>query len=180
MSEELVYTAIFKDTAWVRVIGRGIFINSLPIKTWLLSRIEEGYSRLLIDLSDCKSMDSTFMGAVTGLSLRMKRLGRAPITIANVTGHNKRLLETLGLDKFLVLEEKFEIDTSLNWELLPIESLDKLTTTKHMMNAHEKLIGTGSLAEEQFKNVHELLKEDLKKQLDKDKSEKSNKNESKH
>lgn len=174
MNEGLVYTAVSKDTAWVKVGGRGTFLNSHPVKRWLLARVEEGYHRFIIDLSNCKSMDSTFMGAVTGLSLRMKRLGRVPVTLANVTAHNKRLLETLGLDRFLVLEEKFEIDTSLIWELLPIESLDKLTTTKHMLEAHEQIMDTGTVAEKQFKTVHELLKEDLKKQLKK-KPEKNNK-----
>ena len=165
MNEELVYTAIAKDTVWVRIKGHGTFRNSHQIKNWLLLRVEEGYSKVLIDISDCKSMDSTFMGAVTGLSLRMKRLGRTPVVMANITSHNKRLLETLGLDKFLILEEKIEIDVSLKWQLLQIESLDKLNTTKHMMSAHEQLIDIGGIAEKQFKTVHELLKKDLEKQL---------------
>lgn len=167
MNEGLVYTAVSKDMAWVRVGGRGTFLNSHPVKRWLLTRVEEGYRHLIIDLSNCKSMDSTFMGAVTGLSLRMRRLGRTPVVLANVTAHNRRLLETLGLDRFLELEEKFEIDTSLAWELLPVESLDKLATTKHMIDAHEQIMDTGTVAEKQFKTVHDLLKEDLKKQLKK-------------
>lgn len=169
MNEELVYTVIFKDKAFVKVCGRGTFLNSHPIKNWLLARVQEGYHDIIIDLSNCKSMDSTFMGAVTGLSLRMKRLGRAPATLANISAHNRRLLETLGLDRFLRLEEKFEIDISIAWELLPIESLDKLSTTKHMLESHEQIMDTGTIAEKQFKTVHELLKEDLKKQLKKKK-----------
>lgn len=167
MNEGLVYTATSQDIAWVKISGRGTFLNSHPIKRWLLTRIDEGYSSLVIDLRDCKSMDSTFMGIMTGLSLKMKRLGRSPITLANVTLHNRRLLETLGLSRFLAIKEKFEIDTSLTWKSLPVESLDKLITTKHMIEAHEQLMDTGSIAEKQFKAVHGFLKKDLEKQLKK-------------
>lgn len=167
MGKGTVYTALTNDTTWVRVIGRGTFQNSHPIKKWLLEKIEAGCKNIFIDLSGCSSMDSTFMGIVTGLSLRMKGLGREQVTLTNISAHNIRLLETLGLDKFIILKEKYDLDTSLNWEALQIESLDKLDITKHMLEAHEQLIGTGGIVEEQFKNVHNLLKEDLKKQIKK-------------
>lgn len=167
MSKESVFTALFKDTACVRISGRGTFLNSHPIKSWLLSKIEEGCSSFIIDLAECKSMDSTFMGAITGISLKMKRLGRSPVTLANITAHNKRLLETLGLDRFFVLEEKFEMNMNLAWEKLYIESLDKLETTKHMMESHEQLMDSGGTAKKEFKTVHDMIKKDLEKQMKK-------------
>lgn len=167
MGTDTVYTALTKDTAWVRVVGKGTFQNSHPIKKWLLEKIEAGCLHIFIDLSECVSMDSTFMGIVTGISLRMKGLGREPVTLTNISAHNVRLLETLGLDKFINLKEKYDLDSSLNWEVLPIESMDKLAITKHMLEAHEQLLSTGSLVDEEFKNVHTLLKEDLKKQINK-------------
>lgn len=168
MNPDTVYTALTKDTAWVRVIGRGTFQNSHPIKKWLLEKIEAGCLHIYIDIGECISMDSTFMGISTGLSIRMKGLGRELVTLTNVSAHNMRLLETLGLDKFINLKEKYDIDSSLSWEILPIESLDKLAITKHMLEAHEQLIGTGGLVGKQFKNVSELLKRDLEKQSKKE------------
>lgn len=167
MSPDNAYTATLKDTAWVKITGRGTFQNSHPIKKWLIEKIEGGCKHIFIDLSECTSMDSTFMGIVTGLSIRMRGLEREPVTLTNVSPHNMRLLETLGLDKFLDLKDKYEIDTSLAWELLPIELLDKLSITRHMLDAHEQLIDTGGIAGEQFKNVRKLLKEDLTRQAKK-------------
>lgn len=168
MNPDTVYSAITKDTAWVRVIGKGTFQNSHPIKKWLLEKIELGCRHIYIDLGECVSIDSTFMGIATGLSIRMKGLQREPVTLTNVSPHNMRLLETLGLNKFIVLKEKYDIDSTLSWEILPIESLDKLAITKHMLEAHEELTSTGGLAGEQFKNVSELLKKDLEKQIKKE------------
>lgn len=168
MSTDAVYTALRDDTAWIKVTGKGTFQNSHPIKKWLLEKIEAGCQHIFVDLGECISMDSTFMGIVTGLSIRMKGLGREPVTLTNVSAHNMRLLETLGLNKFLNLKEKYDVDSTLMWELLPVEPLDKIAITKHMLEAHEKLIETGGIVGEQFRTVHELLKEDLKKQIGKD------------
>lgn len=165
MNPDIVYTSLSKDTAWVRVVGKGTFQNSHPIKKWLLGKIEAGCLSVFIDLGECISMDSTFMGIVTGLSLRMKGLGRELVTLINVSAHNIRLLETLGLDKFLTLKEKYDVDSTLTWEVLPIEPLDKIAITKHMLEAHNRLMDTGGLATKQFKNVYKLLKEDLEKQV---------------
>lgn len=167
MNSNTVYTALSKDTVWVRVIGKGTFQNSHPIKKWLLDRIEAGCLGVFIDLGECISMDSTFMGIVTGISLRMKKLGRGLVTLINVSAHNIRLLETLGLDKFLTLKEKYDVNSTFTWEILPIEPLDKIAITKHMLEAHDQLMDTGGLAAKQFKNVYKLLKEELEKQVKK-------------
>lgn len=167
MNPDNVFIALAGDTVWVRIVGKGTFQNSHPIKHWAIENIEGGCQHIFIDLSECNSMDSTFMGIVTGLSIRMKGLGRDPVTLTNVSPHNIRLLETLGLNRYLNLKEKYDIDNSLAWEKLPIEPLNKMAVTRHMLEAHEQLIETGGVAGEQFKNVHKLLKEDLKRQTKK-------------
>jgi len=165
MEREVIYIASSSDTALVRIIGKGTFQNSYPIKKWFLSKIEEKCANLIIDLKDCTGMDSTFMGTITGLSLKAKSLGKKAVVLANITRHNRHLLETLGLDKFFILKEVLELDRFLNWQMLSIEDLDKLTTTKHMIEAHEKLIVTGGSSGEQFKAVDKLLKENIQKQI---------------
>lgn len=167
MNPDSVFIALAGDTVWVRITEKGTFQNSHPIKKWVIEKIEAGCNHIFIELSECTSMDSTFMGIITGLSIRMKGLSREPVILTNVSPHNIRLLETLGLNKYLVLKERFDIDSSLIWEPLPIEPLDKMAITRHMLDAHEQLLGTGGVASEQFKNVHKLLKEDLEHQTKK-------------
>lgn len=165
MNLDTVYTFINGLNTWIKIAGRGTFQNSQQIKKYLLEKIEGGCSHFYIDLSECISMDSTFMGIITGLSIRMRGINRDPVSILNISAHNMRLLETLGLNKFLDIKEKFTIDASIKWEILPIETADKISITKHMLDAHQQLVQTGGLAVEQFKNVHKLLKEDLERQI---------------
>lgn len=169
MSSDIVYTASVDGATWIKVAGRGTFQNSHQIKKFLLEKIESGCPHIIIDLSECAGMDSTFMGIITGLSIKMHGSGHDPVTLINVTAHNLRLLETLGLDKFMTIKEKIDAGSSLKWEPLPFDASDKFTITKHMVDAHEELLETGGIAKEQFKNVHKLLKEDLERQINKNK-----------
>jgi anti-anti-sigma regulatory factor len=168
MNSDVVYTASVSGAAWLKVIGRGTFANSHQIKKHLQEKIDSGCPKIIIELKECLGMDSTFMGILTGLSIRLKGLGHEPIILANISAHNVRLLETLGLNKFLDIKENFPSDNSLQWEMLPIEILDKYNATKHMLSAHKELIDTGGLASQQFKSVHQLLKEDLERQMKRD------------
>lgn len=168
MDSDNVYTALAGDTIWIKVTGRGTFQNSHYIKKYLLEKIEVGCPAIAFDLGECVGMDSTFMGVITGLSIRMQGLGRGFVTAVNISAHNTRLLDTLGLNRFLDIKENHEVDGSLIWQALSVESPDKIAVTKHMLDAHKQLIDTGGLAKEQFKNVHNLLQEDLERQLKKD------------
>lgn len=167
MNNDIVYTAYADNTFFIRVVGRGTFQNSHQIKKYLLEKIEQGCSGIVIDLAECLSMDSTFMGIITGLSIKMKGLGHEQIVVTNINAHNMRLLETLGLNRFIEIKEKYEFDNALKWDILKAESVDKFTITKHMLDAHEQLIETGGTAAEQFKNVEQLLKEDIERQKQK-------------
>ncbi len=171
MSSDVVYIASTNSAAWLKVTGWGTFTNSHQIKKYLQEKIDTGCPKIIIDLTECLSMDSTFMGILTGLSIRMQGQGHEPITLTNITAHNMRLLETLGLNRFLDIKEKYQADDSLQWEILSTESLDKLSVTQHMLSAHKELVDTGGLASDQFKSVQQLLKEDLERQLKKKKTQ---------
>ncbi len=164
MSKSTIHVALREDTAWVRVVGRGVFLVSHSLKSWLLNQMAKGFTNIIVDISECKTIDSTFMGMLTGVSIRLKRSGRSPLILANVTPHSRRLLETLGLDKFLRLEDSLELDNTLKWEELSVEFLDKMSTTENMLEAHKQLLDTGTLAEKQFRNVYKMLEDDLTRQ----------------
>ncbi len=175
MSSDVVYIASSDSAAWLRITGRGTFTNSHQIKKYLQEKIESGCPEIIIDLKDCLGMDSTFMGILTGLSIKMKDLGRNPIILINATAHNIRLLETLGLNRFLDIKDQFSPSDSLKWETLVSQALDKFNVTKHMLEAHKELMDIGGLASKQFKSVHQLLQEDLERQIKKRNDQTKNK-----
>ena len=58
---------------WVRVEGKGSFLNSGNLKEFAQEMVTRGYREFVIDLQNCAMMDSTFMGTMAGVALRLKR-----------------------------------------------------------------------------------------------------------
>jgi len=53
---------------WVRVEGKGSFLNSGNLKEFAQEMVNRGYREFVIDLEHCAMMDSTFMGTMAGVS----------------------------------------------------------------------------------------------------------------
>ena len=62
---------------WVKVEGKGSFLNSGNFKEFARQMVERGYREFVVDLDKCAMLDSTFMGTMAGVALRLKELGRA-------------------------------------------------------------------------------------------------------
>ncbi len=88
----------------IRVQGKGSFQNSTGIKSFATAMIHRGHRDFVVDLADCPVMDSTFMGTLTGVALRLRELGQGGVHVINSNERNTDLLEGLGLDQILSVE----------------------------------------------------------------------------
>ena len=89
---------------WVKVEGRGTFQNSAGLKEFVKQMIQRGYRDFVVDLRDCEQMDSTFMGTLAGVALRLRELGQGGLRTINVNDRNCGLLSSLGLDQLFHVE----------------------------------------------------------------------------
>ena len=71
---------------WVRINGKGSFNSSPPLKGFVERRIESGETRFVIDLGDCPAMDSTFMGTLAGLAMRLAKSSGGRLQLNGVCG----------------------------------------------------------------------------------------------
>src|SRR5712672_1175785 len=86
-------------TVWVKVEGRGSFLNSGNLKEFAREMLDRGYREFVIDLADCAMMDSTFMGTMASVALRLKELGRGHLHVVHCRNRSRELLSGLGLDQ---------------------------------------------------------------------------------
>src|SRR2546422_10944726 len=63
-------------SVWVKVEGKGSFLNSGNLKEFARQMVERGYREFVVDLDKCAMLDSTFMGTMAGGELRLKELGQ--------------------------------------------------------------------------------------------------------
>jgi anti-anti-sigma regulatory factor len=88
----------------IRVQGKGSFLNSAGVKRFAKAMVNRGFRDFVVDLAGCPVMDSTFMGTLTGIAFRLRELGQGGLHVINSNERNTNLLEGLGLDQILSLE----------------------------------------------------------------------------
>ena len=148
---------------WIKVEGKGSFQNSQGMKDFSREMMNRGHREFVLDLKNCAVMDSTFMGTLAGMGLRLKELGQGDLHVINSNDRNTELLQNLGLDHLFDLNSS-DLERNLHpggvQELTP-NALSKTDTAETMLEAHEALVEAAPENEARFKDVLEYLKTDL-------------------
>ena len=157
-----LHPTIFADTesgpeVWIRVEGRGTFQNSPALKDFSRKMMDEGRSGFIVDLKNCPAMDSTFMGTLAGLAIRLRDKCTGDLWVIHRNERNAELLAGLGLDplfsdKPLPAEFRGECKEAIH------HAADKAATREAMHDAHAACIAVDPRNEEKFKDVIEHLK----------------------
>ncbi|NKB24066.1 MAG: hypothetical protein GKR87_06765 [Kiritimatiellae bacterium] len=175
-SSDQLFVAIQGDLAFVRVVDRGSFKISTSMKNFGTVALEQGVVRIVIDMSRCVGMDSTFMGVIAGLAFRLKELSGGEICMVNLTARTRNLLSTLGLDNLVrpymtnTTPDEFKARLGVSEDFLPLHSqtVNRRDTAAMMLEAHEKLVQLTPENVCRFKDVLTFLREDLEKASAKD------------
>jgi anti-anti-sigma factor len=146
-------------TVWVRVEGKGTFLNSTGLKEFAKEMVNRGHREFVVDLMNCPVMDSTFMGTLAGVALRLREIGQGQLKVVNLNERNRNLLGNLGLDQLFTIEEKANSVPVAQ----PLDSgaIDKVTQAQTMLEAHENCVEANPDNAAKFKDVLEYLKQDL-------------------
>lgn len=148
---------------WIKVEGKGSFQNSQGMKDFAREMMNRGHREFVLDLKNCAVMDSTFMGTLAGMGLRLRELGQGNLHVINSNDRNCDLLQNLGLDHLFDLDSS-DVETSLHpggVAELTTNALSKSNTAETMLEAHESLVEASPENEARFKDVLEYLKTDL-------------------
>ena len=148
-------------TVWVRVEGKGSFLNSTGLKEFAKEMINRGFREFAMDLKNCTVMDSTFMGTLAGIALRLRELGQGNLRVTNLNERNSDLLSNLGLDQLFIIEPRTTAPQMAAETPLAGAAPDKTTQAQTMLEAHEACVEANEANAAKFKDVLEYLKQDL-------------------
>ncbi|MEI6033357.1 MAG: STAS domain-containing protein [Verrucomicrobiae bacterium] len=148
-------------TVWVKVEGRGTFQNSPGIKEFVKQMIQRGHRDFVVDLEGCELMDSTFMGTLAGVALRLREIGQGGLKAVNVNIRNAALLENLGLDHLFSVEAGSAPQAPANLRQADPGDEDAKGT---ILAAHEALIEADVQNAVKFKDVVEYLRQELQQE----------------
>ena len=163
--ESSIQVGVNGPTVWVKIEGKGSFLNSGNLKEFAHEMLNRGYREFVVDLADCAMMDSTFMGTMASVALRLKELGRGHLHVVHCRNRSRELLSGLGLDQIFDIHadgatapecEALERVFKNQWR----ESKKK-AQTETMLEAHEALCEAAPENIFRFKDVLDYLKQDL-------------------
>jgi anti-sigma B factor antagonist len=166
MTSSNLYVWVGDQTACLRVCGRANFTTGVDFKKLMQHLREAGCARLVVDLSDCILMDSTFLGVLAneGSKRLVQQDGRteAALELVNPSQRVRDLIDNLGVSylfKFVQLE--FSGRTFEPVEPDPGVSRDDVTRT--CLAAHEALMALNPANIPKFKDVTQFFADSLKK-----------------
>lgn len=163
-----IFVWVAKDLACIKIAGRANFSSSVNFKTVIHELKERGYCIFVLDLTECVTMDSTFLGVLAGLALKLKEPSRqcsnAQLELFNPNPRVLDLLENLGVSHLFAIQHAPNVNPpppadSPARELSP--SREELSQT--CLEAHETLMAINPNNIPKFKEVTLFLAEDLKK-----------------
>jgi anti-anti-sigma factor len=145
---------------WIRVEGNGSSTDSTALKDFAKEMIHRGAREFIVDLRNCAVMDSTFMGTLVGISLRLREVGDGCLYVVNLNERNAESLRSLGLDRlFNVRMSTIEKDEQVL--KIPLQE-DRTARAQTMLEAHEALIRAVPENLPKFKDVIQYLEEVLR------------------
>jgi anti-anti-sigma regulatory factor len=152
-------------TVWVKVEGKGSFLNSGNLKEFARAMLDHGYREFVVDLADCAMMDSTFMGTMASVALRLKELGRGHLHIIHCGNRSQELLSGLGLDQIFDIHangarapECGALERTPEGKSREAQKQEQAET---MLEAHEALCEAAPENLFRFKDVLDFLRQDL-------------------
>jgi anti-sigma B factor antagonist len=159
-----IQVGVSGPTVWVKVEGRGSFLNSGNLKEFAREMLDRGYREFVVDLADCGMMDSTFMGTMASVALRLRELGQGHLHIVHCGNRSQELLSGLGLDQIFDIHgngarppECEAIDQTSRGS----SEARKKEQAETMLEAHEALCEVAPENRLRFKDVLDFLKQDL-------------------
>ena len=153
-----LHVAVVEGVACVKVDGPANFAAAADFKSLVRQCCEEGGRVLLLDLSNCINMDSTFLGILMGMTSRLNR-----IELLNPSERIIDLLDNLGVLELLTVGQG---TNPFDAELTPADPVntDKRSLTAASLEAHKLLMKINPENVPRFKDVAKFLEEDLDRQ----------------
>jgi anti-sigma B factor antagonist len=156
--------AVVNTVVILKITGRACFTISVDFKKVIYELLQKGYTIFLLDLSRCTIMDSTFLGILTGLSLKLEQAAShhvdGYIRLLNPNERIVSLLDNLGVSNH------FQVSSGISPEAAFAEIVagkaSPVELASASLEAHQTLMAVNPENIPKFKDVAEFLAEDIK------------------
>ncbi|WP_210397694.1 STAS domain-containing protein [Motiliproteus sediminis] len=112
----------------------------------------EGFKTVIIDLTETEGIDSTSLGLLAKISVKMKQRHQLRPTIVSTNDDISRILLSMGFDKVFFLIREFEQQETSLVELSPLQESEE-QVRQRILNAHRVLMDLNEHNRESFRDL---------------------------
>lgn len=157
----------YAEPVAVKVSGRASYTNCAPLSDFFHNLIKNGKHNFIVDLKDCSSLDSTFLGMLAGVAMELrKEESKGTLALDNVEERNLEIIQNLGLHRIITVNpEHLKPSPKLNDRSNDIlKSMDEssVANPKLILKAHENLVEIEQANLNKFQDVLSFLKKQIK------------------
>ena len=158
-AEDLKITAMDKGYL-IEVSGRANFDYAVPLRE-LAEKLVPG-NWIQFDMEYCETMDSTFMGVLTMLALKLRKSNSPQIMLINASAQLNKLLRDLGVAKLFKFVSGSDAAAGGAGSVVEFSGRKTLLdTAQTVVDAHKTLVEADSSNAEKFNQVIEFAEQDV-------------------
>jgi anti-sigma B factor antagonist len=144
------------ERCFIRVSDKASYLNCSPVRDFILNRLESGKTNFVVDFDQCKSIDSTFLGILVSLAIKVKSSGS--LTLLNLRDRNLETVRNLGIHKIAIVstESFVELDEAM---AIDESTADAKASTRLIYEAHKSLMDLNQKNQKLFCDVVKFLEQ---------------------
>ena len=151
------------NAACVKIAGRANFTSSPDFKRLMHQLREDGCESIVLDLTGCVLMDSTFLGVLARIGRESESGNGRPacrVELFNPTERVVELLDNLGvMGLFHVVHQAPDLG---RFEPVQSGNASRVELNRTCLEAHQTLMDTSPENERRFKDAAEFFRKNLK------------------
>ena len=145
---------------FLRVLQKASYLNCGPLRKFFDDRLREGQLNFVIDFQDCSSVDSTFLGILVGVAIKLKRaVEPGTLTLVNLRNRNLETVKNLGIHKLCEISS-MEVSDSDQLENLLTQENNAEACSKTIYDAHKTLMYLNQKNLKMFSDIVNYLESD--------------------
>lgn len=156
----------FEGNIFIKLIGNSTMRNSKTLEEYLNKILTGEKKDIILDFEECNYMDSTMLGLIAKIALKIKKIWLQEIIAINLDNSTLMSIKSTGIDKLLNLIESDNINKKDSEELEELENKDfdsKEEKTQHILESHKTLVNLNEENKLIFQNVVNLLEKEMEK-----------------
>ena len=147
------------DRAFIKVCSKATYLNCESIRKFFEEQKKIGQKRYIIDFQDCLGMDSTFLGILVGVALKIRAENDGgSLILLNLRERNLETVCNLGIHQITEISSE-EVKDAKQLKELVQNSSSSSVGSETIYNAHKALMNLNEKNLKVFSDVVSYLEQ---------------------